>query len=142
MIQIDEETINKLQGRQETQSLGISKKYYIEISKILLKKWVKAVGYDIVFQNSDKIYERAFANLLEKNQNLVIATTSAIKDNSQELDVQNKCIPDMENETFLTCPGMPRSVYKNAHWGLIDMGAQDFHASINNFFWFSLARSK
>jgi class 3 adenylate cyclase/CHASE2 domain-containing sensor protein len=116
IVKIDDETLNTLQSQSNLKVLTLSKKTYIDIINNLEWIGVKAIGFDIVFQNKDPD-EFSFAETLSQFSNIVIATESPEKKNFL-------CIKD-EDSTEETCPNIPRSVYKNAQWwhaGIIDAG--------------------
>lgn len=132
VVSIDDETTNALQGKSEQQMLSIPKKYYQDLTEILLKNGVRAIGFDIIFQNRDET-EDGFANILEKNPNAVIGTTNTAEtsayahqsgDNLSAIK-ENSCHPDKNQPEKITCEGIPRSIYQNATWGMISVHANE-----------------
>lgn len=117
MVEVDEKTINQLQAYNETAWLGIKKSDYQKVLQTIIDDGAKSVGVDIVFQNPDKQWEKEFANFLTKNQNIVIAIANSHIDSAKHI-----CQKDKDSE-IMTCPGLPRSIYKNAHWWAINFGS-------------------
>lgn len=117
IVEVDEKTINQLQAYNETAGLGIKKSDYQKVLQTIINDGAKSVGVDIVFQNPDKNDEEKFANFLAKNQNIVIATVKSNIDSAKHI-----CQKDKDSK-IITCPGTPRSIYSDAHWGFINFGS-------------------
>ncbi len=110
IVAIDDKTINTLQASGDQKMLTIPKSKYRDLVEKLEWAGVKGIGFDIIFQNSDPD-EQIFADTMRKYDNIVIA--------SMRYD-GGKCITDTiwPEET---CPGAPRSIYKNPTWWIVDI---------------------
>lgn len=74
LISIDDASINALQAGNNMKMLSIPKSIYTSLIEKLEGVGVRAIGFDIVFQNADS-EEIAFRDALLKYPNTVIATT-------------------------------------------------------------------
>ncbi len=110
IIAIDEKTINTLQASGDQKMLTIPKSRYRDLLEKLEWAGVKWVAFDIIFQNVDP-GEQDFADTMAKYDNIVIA--------SMRYD-GNACIRDTI-WIWETCPGAPRSIYKNTKWAIVDI---------------------
>lgn len=90
--------------------LTIPKSKYLDLIEKFERAGVKGIAFDIVFQNSDP-NEDDFAEVLKKYKNIVIASSYA-PDFSCQKDTDGK---------YETCDGVPRSVYRDANWGMVNM---------------------
>lgn len=73
---------------------------------------MKGIAFDIVFQNTDPD-EALFAETLKKYKNVVIASSYTRS---------TTCQKDT-NGRYETCDGVPRSVYKDAIWGMVNLSS-------------------
>lgn len=75
---------------------------------------MKGIAFDIVFQNRDE-FEEDFAEVMLKNNNIVIATTVE----------KNYGFIESDRLGDITCQdcytGIPRSVYKDVPWGHVNV---------------------
>lgn len=129
IVEIDEKTINTLGGKSEYSMLTIEKDKYKELVTRLNKLSVKAIGFDIVFQNPD-IYETDFAETMKNAGNVTIATLQPNAKNHQNGNVTiDNCSGNPDNLEDLICPDTPRAVYKDIRWGHIE-AMSDIHKGI------------
>lgn len=115
IIKIDEKTLNTLQAegklqRGDMKMLTIPKSIYTDLVYKLERAGARAIGFDIVFQNADKD-EELFVNEMKKYSNIVISSMNI---------PGGSCVDDTDGK-YITCPGVPRSVYAPIVWGNIDI---------------------
>ncbi len=116
IVRIDEDSINAIQAKGNQKFLSIPKYEYVKLIERLEKAGVKAIGFDIIFENRDS-NEELFKSTLE-NGNIVIAAES------NDGDASN-CITDEAigtNKIYTNCSGVPRSIYKDVTWGIASVG--------------------
>lgn len=119
VIEIDWDSINTHQANTELKMLSITKSTYADLVRKLNTIWVKKIGFDIIFQNTDPS-EWEFIKTLEQAGNVVIGTNAPP---AQDTASSNSlCVPDKENTSVITCTDTPRSTYKNIPWWLIQSG--------------------
>lgn len=112
LIKITDTSLNTLQAGGNLKMLTIPKSTYLELVEKLERAGVKGIAFDIVFQNADPD-EDAFATVLKKYKNVVIAST---------YERGTVCKKDADGK-YETCDGVPRSVYSDAHWGMVNLDA-------------------
>jgi adenylate cyclase len=110
IIKIDEKTLNELQAKNTLKTLSIPKGTYATLIEKLQSAWVKGIAFDIIFQNADSEEEK-LADTMKRYQNIVIAMMSYR---------WWECVPDIVG-SWITCPGVPRSVYNDTLWWSVDM---------------------
>ncbi len=119
IVKIDDASLNSLQAESDLKMLTIPKSVYIDLIEKLESVWVKGIGIDIVFQNKDPDEEK-FAETMKKYSNIVIATQLGNWTERWASVVNTWCQKD-KNTEYITCEGMPRSVYKDIPWGFTEL---------------------
>lgn len=74
LIGIDDASLNAFQAQGNTKMLTIPKSVYVSLIQKLQSVWVRAIGFDIVFQNPTP-EDESFVQALSQYKNAVIATT-------------------------------------------------------------------
>jgi class 3 adenylate cyclase/CHASE2 domain-containing sensor protein len=110
LITIDEATLNEFQSKTDQKMLTIPKSIYRDLVNKLEWADVRGIGFDIIFQNMDPD-EGSFAETMKQYSNIVIAQSHSDGED---------CLKD-SGSTTLTCPGVPRSIYRDIPWGTIDI---------------------
>lgn len=110
IVKIDEKTLNELQAKSNLKTLSISKSIYAILVQKLESVWVKGIAFDIIFQNVDR-EEQLFADMLARYTNITLAMMEY-----RWWD----CITDSSG-WGITCPGVPRSVYKSIPWWSVEI---------------------